>query len=495
MSEIKIKDLREWLDEVDKIGELKHVTQEIDPKLEMSAITYLNGLNPDQPTLLFENAKGFDNHAKILFNPLGSSLGRISLALRLKPGRSALEISNHLKNVFNKKIPPITVDSANAPIFENIIEEDKINLLEFPVPTHWPRDGGPYIGTADAIITKDPETGRINLGTYRQQLFGKDLVGYACDYGSDTARDRQKWWDMGKPCPIVCVYGIDPLIFACACSRFDTQESEYDYAGGLNGEAIEVVPGLLTNLPIPAGAEFAIEGYSYPDQTVTEGPFGEYTGYYGRPKEPGNACIRAKKLYHRNQPILTAVLMADLPGSNGMSHFNAILRSSRIWDNLVSGGVPGVKSVWCPPVAAMAFHMTVVSMKQLYPGHAQQIGAFAAQCAAGAVWCKYIVVVDEDIDPTNLEQVVWAITTRCDPVEHIDFLRNTWSSKLDPSLPPEKLPFASKALIFACKEFKRIDDYSKRTGMTEETYEKVSAKWSDLGLGALPEPPFLDDLK
>ncbi len=496
MAEVKIKDLRDWLREVEKLGEVKHVTQTVDPKLEMSAITYLNGLTPGHPTLLFENPKGFSGDVKVLFNPIGGSLNRLSLALRLSPGRTPMQLVEYLKDAFLTKIPPVTVDPKDAPIYENVLEGAAVDLFSLPVPMHWPRDGGPYIGTADAIITKDPESGRINMGTYRQMLQEKNVVGYNCNPGSDTAHDRNKWWAMGKPCPVVSVYGVDPLLFAYAAQRFPSQESEYDYAGGINGAPIEVVPGKYTGLPIPAGAELAVEGYSYPNQGRREGPFGEYSGYYGRPAEDGIPCIEVKALYFRNQPIMTAALMAEKPGANDQSLFWGMMRGAKIWNDLEVGGISGVKGVWCPPAAAMGAHMTVVSMQQQYPGHAQQVGALAAQCAAGACWCKFIVVVDEDVDPSDLEQVIWAIATRCSAVDDIDILRNTWSSMLDPSLPPETRAFGSKALIFACKDFRRYKEFTKRTALTKEIYKQVSVRWQELGFsGKAPVPRLFDDMK
>ena len=494
MAELKINGLRGWLSEVEKIGEVKHITEEVDTYLEMGAINYLNGITPGHPTLLFEKFKGFPNTSvSVLFNPIGNSLNRLSLALRLQPGKSPLEIAAYMKDAFSKKIPPIAIDPINAPIFENIIEGDDINLFDFPAPTHWPRDGGPFIGTGDAVVTQDPENGRFNVGTYRQMVSDKNVVTYTCNPGSDTAQDRRKWWAQGKPCPVVAAYGVDPLLFAYASQRFPANQSEFDYVGGIIGEPVQVVPGKYTGLPIPATAEFVIEGFSFPDKTVSEGPFGEYSGYYGRQMDSGAPCIVVKAVYYRNKPILTAAMMADKPGANDQSLFWGLMRGAKIWNDLEVNGIPGVTGVWCPPAAAMGAHMTIVSLKQMHPGHAQQVAAVAAQCSAGACWCKYIIVVDDDINITDMEEVVWAVSTRCDPVGNIDFLRNAWSSQLDPSMPPEDRPFGSKALIIATKDYRRIQNYSKRTGMTKETYDQIKAKWQRLGFETpIPIPSFFD---
>ncbi|MGA3126540.1 MAG: UbiD family decarboxylase [Candidatus Korobacteraceae bacterium] len=499
MAEVIIRDLRDWLNEVEKIGQLKRVGQEVDPKLEMGALTYMNGKNPGHPTLLFEKPKGHNGPFKVLFNPIGNSIDRLSLAMRAKPGRKPLELVEYLKDIFasdKKMIPPKFVDAKDAPIYENEWTGNKIDMTSLPTPMHWPRDGGDYIGTADAIITKDPESGRVNLGTYRQMVEGKARVGYYSSPGKDTLLDREKWWAKGEPCPVVSVYGLDPLLFICAATGFPKMDSEYDYAGGINGAPIEVVKGKVTGLPIPARAEVVIEGFAYPNQGQAEGPFGEFTGYYGRPGHEQTPYIEVKAVYFRNNPTMTAALMADTPGCNEQSLFLGMLRGVRIWSDLESCGIPGIKGVWGPPEAAGGFGMTVVSMKQMYAGHAQQAAAIAAQCAGGAYYSKFIYIVDEDIDPSNLEEVIWAASTRCRCSDDIDILRNTWSTYLDPSKNPNSdRPWGSKALIYACKEQKNIDKFALRTALTKEQYAHAVARWQELGMhGVPPSLRFFDDL-
>lgn len=499
-SEVSVRDLRDWLLQVEKLGELKRISQSADPKLEMSALTYLNGKNPGHPTLLFEKPKGFDGTFRVLFNPIGNSINRLSLAMRAKPGRTPIQLVSHLKEILTsaqKKIPPRIVSERDAPIYENEWTGAKIDLTSLPVPMHWPRDGGNYIGTGDVIITKDPDTGRINLGTYRQMVEGKSRVGYYSSPGKDTWLDRQKWWAKGQPCPVASVYGIDPLLFICAATKFPNIESEYDYAGGIQGSPIEIVPGKVTGLPIPARAELVIEGYSYPNQEQFEGPFGEFTGYYGRPGHEETPFIDVKAVYFRNNPIMTAALMADTPGCNEQSLFLGSLRAARIWSDLEACGIPGIAGVWGPPQAAGGFGMTVVAMKQMYPGHAQQAGAIAAQCTGGAYYSKFIYVVDDDIDPSNMDEVIWAASTRCRCSDDIEILRNTWSTYLDPSKNPNsERPWGSKAIIYACKEQKNIDVFPLRTVLTKEQYEKAIARWKELGMyGEPPGVKFFDDMK
>lgn len=165
----------------------------------------------------------------------------------------------------------------------------------------------------------------------------------------------------------------------------------------------------------------------------------------------------------------------------------AVGRSGRIWNDLDKLGVPGIKGVYCHPAAAGGFGMTIVSLEQRYAGHAPQVLALAAQCPGGAYYSKWIVAVDDDVDPSNIDQVLWAMATRCNPVEDIDLLRQTWSTWLDPSQnPPEERPYGSKALINACMEHRYIAQFSPRTKIRRSVYENVVARWKALGFAGAP---------
>ena len=352
---------------------------------------------------------------------------------------------------------------------------DAIDIRKFPAQRMWPLDGGKYLGTGDAVVTKCPETGRINVGTYRMMIKGPREVGVYTSPGKDATLDREKWWKLGKPMPIAACYGIDPLLFLVAATSLPKTECEYDYYSGIAGAPIELFTGDVTGLPLPSRAEIILEGFLYPDETFAEGPFGEFTGYYGRPSG-ATPYMRVEKVRYRDNPTLTCALMADGP-SNECGLFWAALRSAGIWADLQKLGVPGIQGVWSIPEAA-GWGMTVVSIKQMYAGHAPQVMALAAQCTAGAYFGKYVIVVDEDIDPTNVGQVLWAMATRSRPSQSIDILRETWSTFLDPSLnPPEIRPWGSKALINACMDYKHIKTFSKRTKLAKKTYDAVVARW------------------
>lgn len=478
-----IQDLSEWLVRVEAIGELKRIAAPVDPVLEMSTITYMSGKTVGGPTLLFENIKGHPG-GRLLFNPFGSSLNRIAISIREQPGRSPIELTRILSEKMKRRIAPKLVDSASAPVNANVDRGEKVDITRFPAPQMWPRDGGKYIGTADAVITRDPTNDRVNLGTYRQMIQGPRQVGFYASPGKDAVLDRERWWAKGQPAPVAAVYGLDPLLFLSAATTFPKDVSEYEFAGGINGAPIEVFESDVTGLLLPANAELIIEGFSYPDKTAAEGPFGEFTGYYGRPGGP-TPFIEITAIRYRNDPIITSALMADGP-SNECGLMWGMAKAAKIWTDLDALGVPGVKGVWSPPEGA-GWGMTVVSIEQRYAGHAAQVGALAAQCMGGAYFSKYIVVVDDDVDPSNMQEVIWAMVTRSRPAQSIDILRETWSTYLDPSQnPPEIRPWGSKCIINACKQFRYYNEFSPRNLLKKELYDQVCARWRELGLEGSP---------
>jgi UbiD family decarboxylase len=271
---------------------------------------------------------------------------------------------------------------------------------------------------------------------------------------------------------------------------FPKNVSEYEFAGGIRGKPVEVIPGLSTNLVVPARAEIVMEGRIEYKAMRQEGPFGEFTGYYGRP-EGTCPLVKIKTIRMRPDPIITNALMSDWPSCE-QNGFFAIARSARIWDDLDKLGVPGIKGVYIHPAAAGGFGAVIVSLEQRYAGHAAQVAALAAQVPGGAYYTKWIITVDEDVDPSDWDQVFWAMTTRCDPEKDIDILRQTWSTWLDPTKnPPEERPWGSKALVNACREHKYLPIASQRTVLARPMYERVRARWDELGLGDLGEPPRL----
>src|SRR6201985_2911729 len=360
-------ELDAWLEQVEALGELKRITAEVDPDLEAASITYLVG-SEKSPALLFENIKGHPGH-RALYNMIGCNLSRFCLMIGEQPVDHPLKAVQILQQKLGRKISPKEVSPDHAICNQNIVEGEDIDIRIFPAQPMWPLDGGMYLGTGDAVITKDPETGRINVGTYRMMIKGPREVGVYTSPGKDATIDREKWWKMGKPMPIAAAYGIDPLLFLVAATSLPKTECEYEYYFGINGAPIEVFTSDLPGLPLPARAEIVLEGFLYPDETFAEGPFGEFTGYYGLPSG-ATPFMRGERLRYPGKPTLTCALMADT-AANEAGLFWAALRSAGVWADLQKLGVPGIKGVWSIPEAA-GWGITGVSIKPMYAGHAPQ---------------------------------------------------------------------------------------------------------------------------
>ncbi len=481
---VAVADLREWLARVEAMGELARVTAPVDPLEEMGALTYMVGKRAGSPALLFERPRGGEGY-RSLWNLLGNSTRRIALTLGEPSDSSRLALIKALREKLRRRLPPIEVDARSAPVNERLLTGSEIDMTAIPAPKHWPLDGGRYIGTCDAVFTRDPDAGHVNMGTYRLMVHDRRHVGLYLSPGKDARLHIARAWELGRPLEVVAAVGIDPLLMVIGSMTFPKNQSELDAVGGVAGSPLEVTRGVTTDLPIPARAEFALEGIIRPNATRLEGPFGEFTGYYGRP-EAGCPLVEVTAIHSRRDPILTNALMADYPSCE-MADYYAIAKAARTWDDLDKLGIPGIRGVYAHPAAASGFGMVVVSLEQRYAGHAAQALACAAQVPGSAYYTKWIIAVDEDVDPTNTDEVIWAMATRCNPVEDIDILRNTWSTWLDPTQnPPDERPWGSKALINACKEHKYIATFSKRTTVRRELYDRLTLRWSELGLPGQP---------
>jgi UbiD family decarboxylase len=479
------RDLREWLTLVEAAGGLQRIGASVDPIEELSAITYLAGRTPEAPALLFDRVAGDGFGTRILSNMLGASKARYALSVGIDPTLSTADMIAATRQIMRRRIAPVRIAKADAPVNEIVMRGDDIDITRFPAPKFWPGDGGRYIGTGDITLTAHPASGRINVGVYRQMLHGPRRVGLYCSPGKHGLLDREAWWARGEPCEVVAAYGVDPVLFMLGAQAFGANESEFDVAGGIMGHAVELTDAEYVRLPIPANAELVIEGVLHPGDLEPEGPLGEFTGYYGRERSP-QPVIEVKALHSRRSPILTAALMAKYPSCE-IGAYYAIMRSARILDDLERIGVSGVLAAYAHPAAASGWGIVVVAMQQQYAGHAAQVLALTAQCPAAAYYTKWIIAVDEDVDPTDVNEVMWALSTRCHPAEDIDVLRNTWSTGLDPSqFSAEDRPYGSKALINACKPHRYIRQFPPATLLRREVYERVAARWAEFGFA---EPP------
>ena len=482
---VQWRDLREWLSLIETAGHLKRIGARVDPDEELSAITYMATRSENAPALLFENLAGDRFGARVLANMLGASKERYALAVGIDPELPVGAMIAATRAIMTHKLAPVLIEKSAASVNETILRGADVDLTAFPAPKFWPGDGGRYIGTGNITLTRDPGSGRINVGVYRHMLHAANRVGMYCSPGKHGRLDREACWASGKPCEVVAAYGIDPVLFMLGAQAFSAAEAELEVAGGIMGRPVELTVAEYVDLPIPAHAELVIEGLLHPGDEEMEGPLGEFTGYYGneRSRQP---VIEVKAVHCRRSPILTAALMADYPSCE-IGAYYAIMRSARILDDLTRIGAPGVTGAYAHPAAASGWGMVIVSLKQQYAGHAAQILALAAQCPAAAYFTKWVIAVDDDIDPTDFNQVMWALSTRFNPSDDLDVLRNTWSTGLDPSLyPPEIRPYGSKVLINACKPHRYIRQFPAATRLRAETYERVTARWAELGF---TQPP------
>lgn len=481
-----MRDLRDWLSAVDEMGELNRIEAAVDWDEELTGITYMRAQEIGAPALLFEDIDGHPDGYRVLSNLLGTSLNRIGYTFNVDDFDSELDLIRQLRTKYSDLIPPETVE--DGPVFENTRTGDDVDLTEFPAPKFWPKDGGRYIGTADFTILRHPEKEWINTAVYRGMIHNETQVGLYVSPGKDAREIIDYWWERGEPCEIAAVYGGDPLPFAMSAMAYGSGKSELDYIGGMYGEPVEVVEGEVTDLVFPANAEIVVEGKLEPGKTKREGPFGEFQGYYGRPEDQA-FVIDVEAVHHRDDPILTAALMADYPGCE-MNDFNGLNKAARAWNELDKVGVKGVEGVYCPPAAHGGYGMTIVSIRQQQPGHARQAAGLAAEFPSSGYINKYVIVVDHDVDPTDINQVLWAINTRCDPATDFNFHTDTWSTWLDPTKnPPSERPWGSRVLINATIPYKHYDEFSERTLVARDIYETVSERWAEYGFDG--EPPSL----
>jgi 4-hydroxy-3-polyprenylbenzoate decarboxylase len=472
-------DLRAFIAAVEAGGELSNVTGAHWDK-EMGAVTevlYRQKVEKS-PMLVFDEVPGYPKGFRCLYGMFGSPM-RLATVFGMDPEISTdrMEMLNHFRHVIKKgfkQIPPKVVQE--GPVLENIVRDEKIDLLKFPVPIHHELDGGRYIGTACAVVTKDPDTGRVNLGTYRVQVKGPRTCASYISNGKQGRIHRDKYLKAGKPCPVLIIVGVDPITYLAAGYTMADRVPELEWCGGLLDRPHEVIEGELTGLPFPARSEIVLEGEIAADERTLEGPFGEWHGYYaGEAKQ--EPVIHIKRIYHRNDPILTCAASQKPPHSHLFER--CFLRSAALLDSLEGAGIPDVVGAWTHQ-AGSGRTFVVVSIKQRYFGHSTQVGLVASQVNPVGYISRWIVVVDDDIDPTDIHDVIWAMGTRCDPKVRTTLLDNCWSSRLDTMVTDYSRLTNSRMVIDACIPYERIDDFPKVAQTSKELAAKVRAKYPEL---------------
>jgi 4-hydroxy-3-polyprenylbenzoate decarboxylase len=466
------KDLRDWIASVEAVGELKTI-RGADTKEEIGGIVDIYMRKMGNPAVLFEDIPGHTKGFRVLANIL-TSIPRINLALGLKPNSSERELIQWWRTYMRDKPSHDPKPVNGGPLFENVFEGSKVDITTIPTPVWHELDGGPFIGTACMVVMKDPDSGWVNYGAYRVQVHGKDSAGLMMSPGKHGRIIMTKYHERGLPCPVAVVVGMHPALFMLAGLEVPYGKSEYDMAGGILGEPVEVINMPKTGLPVPANAEIAFEGTIGPNDTIMEGPLGEWTGYYSGEARPEPA-IRISTFVHRNNPILLGAIPAVPPNDN--TFYFGTYRCGNVWNQLEAAGIPGVQSVWAHEAGGSRFWLTV-SIKQLYAGHSKQAGMIASHCHAGAFNNRWTIVVDDDIDPADINAVIWAMCTRVDAREDLEIIRGGWSSALDPMCyDTETDRRNTRVIIDACKPFNRIKTFPKVARASKELDERVRAKF------------------
>ena len=472
-------DLREWLHETDKLGELKTVLgaswQE-----EIGLASDVVIPSDDGPAVIFDEVPGSPKGFRILINVFAGK--RRAMTLGFPQGLTKQELSQAYFDHYQKKqqhIPPVIVEG--GPIFENVVTGDAVDISKFPTPIWHVNDGGRYIGTGCYSVTMDPDERWINVGCYRAMIQDQRSVSLLIVPGKHGYMHREKYFRRGEKMPLVIVVGGDPLFFFMAGTEHPYGLCEYDIVGGMRRKPVELVRGKITGLPFPASAEIVLEGFLSNDNRKNEGPFGEWTGYYAS-DESAQPVLEIQAVYHRNDPIILGVPPLG-GGSDEMARYRAIMRSAMLKQELANAGVPDVAQVWCHEVGASRM-LHGIAIKQRYPGHAKQVGVLSASCGSTVYGCKMVVVVDDDIDVSNFEQLMWAMATRCDPATSIDILRRMRTSPADPRLTPEQRKARdltnSRMVVDATRPYDWMDKFPRVNAPSQESARKGREKFGYL---------------
>ena len=327
--------LHGWIQKVQEMGDLR-VVEGADCAKDIGQATELLNHHPDAPCVLFDSIPGHKKGYRVMVNLFGTP-ARIGLTFGLPTDLKKGELSQRMLAMIenSKAIPAEFVE--DGPVLENIQIGDDVNVDIFPSPRWHELDGGAYIGTGSYDVTRDPETGDINLGTYRVMSMDKKTVGFYISPGKHGRIHREKHWAKNEPCPALIVVGGDPLVLLAACTELPYGMSEYDWVGGLRGLAYPVIKGRVTGLPMPADAEIVFEGYVRQNEKRIEGPFGEWAGYYasGAREEP---VMDIKAVYFRNNPIVLGFPPQVPPDEQ--QRFRAIQRSALLQQEMAKASVP-----------------------------------------------------------------------------------------------------------------------------------------------------------
>ena len=487
---MKYQDLRDFIQQLEKMGELKRITVEVDPYLEMTEIAD-RVLRSGGPALLFENPKG--HRIPVLANLFGTPR-RVALGMGEESTEALREVGKLLALLKQPDPPKGFKDAFNSlPIFRKVldmapkvvskaacqqvvVEGHKVDLSQLPIQHCWPGDAAPLI-TWGLVITKGPEKKRQNLGIYRQQVIGKNRVimrwlshrGGALDF-----REFQQA-NPGKPFPVAVAIGTDPATILGAVTPVPDTLSEYAFAGLLRGSRTELVKAIGADLQVPASAEFVLEGHIYPDDMAPEGPYGDHTGYYN--EIDSFPVFTIERITHRRDPIYHSTYTGRPPDEPAILG----LALNEVFVPILQKQFPEIVDFYLPPEGC-SYRMAVVSIKKQYPGHAKRVMMGVWSFLRQFMYTKFIIVVDDDVDTRKWEDVIWAMTTRMDPARDTTLIEHTPIDYLDFASPVSGL--GSKMGMDATNKWpgETTREWGTPIVMDEAVKTRVDGMWKDLGL-------------
>ncbi len=435
------KDMREFIATLEKHGETQRIEQEVNWNLEAGAIARKvneRGL----PAPFFQKIKDYPGWR--MFAGTLSTFRRINLALGLDPDtppRETMEVYN--KRSLNLIKPRLVKD---APCKENIYTGDQVNLFKLPAPMVHEGDGGRYLCTWHFQVNKDPDTGWVNWGMYRQMIQTKNTLGILIEVMQHIGEMYFRIWEpKNQPMPMAVAIGPEPVCTLVAAAKVPRYVNEADVAGGLRGEPVDVVKCETVDLEVPATSEIVIEGVVPPKERIMEGAFGEYTGYRASPRDP-RPFMKVTAITYRNDPILT---FSNMGVPVDESHITqALTHSGELLRQLQALQIPGLRDVWVPPECAS--HVVIVSVKVPYHGIAQKISSAVWGTESGNL-IPYVIVCEDDIDVHDIWQVMHAITTKCHPYRGINRIEHAFGNLLYPALSrEERLGWIGAKVCFDC---------------------------------------------
>jgi 4-hydroxy-3-polyprenylbenzoate decarboxylase len=487
---VKYHDLRDFIAQLEKIGELKRITVPVSTHLEMTEICD-RVLRAQGPAILFENVAG--HTMPVLANLFGTPR-RVALGMGEENIQALREVGKllaylkepeppkGLKDAWDKwpvlkqvlNMSPKVVSS--APCQEIVWEGAEVDLSRLPIQHCWPGDVAPLI-TWGLVVTRGPNKPRQNLGIYRQQVIAPNKVIMRWLAHRGGALDYQDWCrkNLGQPYPLAVVIGADPATILGAVTPVPDSLSEYQFAGLLRGAKTELVKCLGSDLQVPASAEIVLEGVIHPGETALEGPYGDHTGYYN--EQETFPVFTIERITMRRDPIYHSTYTGKPPDEPAMLG----VALNEVFVPLLQKQFPEIADFYLPPEGC-SYRMAVVSMKKQYPGHAKRVMFGIWSYLRQFMYTKFIIVVDDDIDIRNWQEVIWAITTRVDPSRDTLLVENTPIDYLDFASPVSGL--GSKMGLDATNKWpgETQREWGTRIEMDEATKSHVDEIWSNLGL-------------